>query len=79
MMRHFLIATSVAVIMTTGVQAQSFSLYGTEQRDVTTSYDYGWLNDFSSARILFGGSVGYIGARNSSTVEVFGVSVGVFT
>ncbi len=58
-----------------GVQAEDFLLSGAEQKDVTTDYDYGWLYDYSGARILPGGSVNYLHVLDTSTVDMSGGSV----
>jgi hypothetical protein len=56
------------------LQAADFTLTGTQTKDVTTFYSYGYLYDTSTANV-FGGSVAHLLAFDTSTATVSGGSV----
>ncbi len=65
-----LLVVAVVVVMGTGVQGQNLLVEGTDQKDITTSYDSGFVSDNSLARILSGGFVRYLYTYRSSRVEI---------
>lgn len=68
---------SVVLVVVSEVQAADFTLTEDQTKNITTSYDNGWLYDNSTANILDGGSIGgqWFKAFNASTVNLSGGSV----
>jgi hypothetical protein len=76
-MKRAKIAVCLAVLLAIAAlpKAEAFTLTGNQHLDITTSYDRGYLWDFSTADSLSGGSVTWLDAYDNSTVNLSGGSV----
>ena len=69
------IASLVLAGSLTSVSHGDFELHGDEQLTVNTAHSRGWLYDQSRAEIVSGGSVRFVFAHATSTVQISGGSV----
>jgi hypothetical protein len=74
-MRNKTILVVVMVVMATSAQAASFTLSGSQHKNISSGYENARLLDFSTANVYQTGGITYANVYDEATLNVFGGTV----